>query len=47
MSDLMGFAFVGHRLRRGLSKFDHHPSRLGVSQFKFRQLLLRVTVSQL
>jgi hypothetical protein len=30
-----------------LSKIDYSPSRLGVSQFKFRQSLINVTASWL
>jgi hypothetical protein len=45
MTDLMRFSFIGHRLCRALSKIDYSPSRLGVSQFKFRQSLINVTAS--
>lgn len=45
MSDLMRFTFVGHRLRRALSKIDYHPNRVGPGELGFRKSLLNVTVS--
>jgi hypothetical protein len=45
MTDLMRFSFVGHCLRRGLSKIDFHPNRVNFSKAKFGQFLIRVTVS--
>lgn len=40
----MRAALVGHYLRRALSKFDHDPDRLSLSQRKFRQILFNITV---
>lgn len=47
MSDSMRFAFVGHYLRRGLTKIEYHTSlsRLEASKLIFCPKLLRVTVS--
>jgi hypothetical protein len=41
MSNLMRFAFVGHFLRRALSKFNEDP----ICNADFRKLLLRITAS--
>jgi hypothetical protein len=45
MTDLMRFSFVGHHLRRVLSKFDSHPTGMYFSKKMLSHNLLRVSVS--